>query len=156
MSVLLRAYWLTGGIDFAKSSERALSTYDLPSGSGGVSAMDGGFVYYEETMPPYSPHILNGMIFAMYGALDAWTVLHDPDGKRIFDAGVSTLASNLQKYDSGTWSYYNQAKPPGLASKFYHQLHVQLLDELWRITGNSVFHDYSSKFATYLKIHRSE
>lgn len=150
ISVLVRAYALTSAERFVAAARRALATYDKPSGHGGVSSTDGAFVYYEETMPPYSPRILNGMVFAMYGALDMARVLGDSDGQRIFDAGVATLAHDIGRYDAGNWSYYNQASPPGLASRFYHGLHVQLLDELWHITGEEAFRTYADRFKAYL------
>ena len=149
MSVLVRAYALSGDAAYASAADRALDTYDLQSGKGGVSATDGGYVWYEETMPPYSPHILNGMVFAMYGALDMATILDDAHARHVFDVGVDTLVANIGKYDAGNWSYYNQATPPGLASRFYNNLHAQLLAELFTVTGREVFRAYSERFAAY-------
>ena len=149
ISVLVRAYALTSSDRFVSAARRALATYDKPSGQGGVNSTDGDFVFYEETMPPYSPRILNGMVFAMYGALDMARVLGDVKAQQIFDAGVATLAHDIARYDAGNWSYYNQATPPGLASRFYHGLHIQLLDELWHITGDEVFQTYAARFRSY-------
>lgn len=149
ISVLVRAYALTSADRFVSAARRGLATYEKPSGQGGVNSTDGDVVYYEETMPPYSPRILNGMVFAMYGALDMARVLGDAQAQRIFDAGVATLARDIHRYDAGNWSYYNQASPPGLASRFYHGLHIHLLDELWHITGEEVFQTYAERFRSY-------
>ena len=89
------------------------------------------------------------MVFAMYGALDVARVVGDSHAQAVFDAGVKTLAANIPKYDAGNWSYYNQAAPAGLASRFYHGVHVQLLRELWLITGQTVFLTYADRFAAY-------
>ena len=149
ISVLVRAYALTSDEKYLESARQALATFDKPSGQGGINSTDGGYVWFEETMPPYSPHILNGMIFAMYGALDMARVLHDPHAQQLFDAGVRTVSDNIAKYDAGNWSYYNQADPPGYASRFYHGLHIQLLRELWLLTGKDVFRQYADRFAAY-------
>jgi hypothetical protein len=148
-SVLVRAASLSRDESYLRAADAAIATYDRLSGAAGVASVDDGYVYFEETMPPYSPHILNGMVFAMYGAWDLWKATGKVEAKELFDAGVRTLRDNLHKYDAGNWSYYNQAKPPGLASRFYHGLHVELLRELFAMTGVDVFRDYADRFARY-------
>lgn len=149
ISVLARAHAITGEDKYLAAARRALATFGRSFEEDGVRMVEDGYVYYEETMPPYSPHILNGMVFAMYGAYDLATISGEERAQEIFDAGVRTLADNIHRYDAGNWSYYNLADPPGLASRFYHGLHVQLLRELWLITGLEVFREYSERFASY-------
>jgi heparosan-N-sulfate-glucuronate 5-epimerase len=148
-SVLVRAYAMTGEERFLEAANRALATFDLPIGKGGVTVVDRGFTYYEEAMPPESPHIFNGMVFAMYGALDMATVLDDDHARRIWDVGVETLAANIGKYDSGSWSYYNQGSRPQLVTRAYHQMHIELLEELYALTGREVFRQYQERWTTY-------
>lgn len=148
-SVLVRAYAISGDTLFRDAATHSLATFELPVGSGGVSMVDGGYTYYEEAMPPVSPHILNGMVFAMYGALDMATVLGDERARAIWQAGVDTLAANMGKYDSGGWSLYAQGSPRRLATHFYHDLHIELLRELYSLTGRDEFLAYQQRFEAY-------
>lgn len=149
-SVLVRPYVLTGDKAYLDGARRALATFDKEIGKGGVSMVDDGLTYYEEAMPPESPHILNGMVFAMYGALDMAEIVGDNNGRRVWDEGVKTLETAIPRYDSGAWSYYSQKNPPQLASMSYHKLHIQLLTELYQYTDKQVFLDYANQFQRYL------
>ncbi len=60
ISVFVRAYALTNDDSYLEAADRSLGTFEIAMGRGGVNDMDGNFVYYEEAMPPESPHILNG------------------------------------------------------------------------------------------------
>ena len=54
-----------------------------------------------------------------------------------FLRGVRTLVRNLDRYDLGFWSLYEQSgtRLPMVASPFYHQLHIVQLRIMHRLTG---------------------
>lgn len=52
---------------------------------------------------------------------------HDPQAKAIFDEGINYLKHHLRKYDTGSWSLYDQTtashhRKTNLASEAYHRI----------------------------------
>jgi len=80
--------------------------------------------------------ILNGWIYAIFG-------LHDA-GCNI-DPCIDALVSMLPEFDCGYWSLYDTEKM--IAPVFYHNVHVQQLQALHRITGKRVFQEYSRRWS---------
>jgi hypothetical protein len=67
--------------------------------------------------------------------------------KAIFDKGIKWLRENLWKYDTGSWSNYDQMEH--LALPEYHTLHITQLANLYEITGEQIFKEYSDRFDRY-------
>lgn len=147
ISVLARAYHFTRQLRYLSAARLALATFDLRAGAGGVTTWENGNPFYEEYPPPWRPHTLNGMIFAMYGLRDAALEWDDPHAIALWHAGISTLVSNLSRWDAGDWSYYALASPPEPASRFYQGIHVELMHELAAITGHPVFSAMGERWA---------
>ncbi len=57
------------------------------------------------------------------------------------------MIANLDKYDSGYWSYYDQTGR--IASPAYHQLHIALLKVMKQITGRNEFLLFAEKWSEY-------
>lgn len=147
ISVLVRAASVSGDPGYLAAARLAISAFHRPLSSRGVVASGGG-AWFEEYMPPAYPHVLNGMVFAMLGPYEYFESTGDRDGLDIWNAGVETLAGNLWRYDSGSWSYYDAVGT--IAPMSYHQLHIKLLALLYRITGRPVFETYRARFQAYL------
>ena len=66
---------------------------------------------------------------------------------------VNTLRENLDRYDLGFWSLYEQSgtRLPMVASPFYHQLHVAQLRMMHRLTGDDLFSRYADRWQTYAR-----
>jgi hypothetical protein len=155
ISVLVRAYAWPGvtvveqakRATYAKAATLALAVFQRPTSARGVTASDNG-TWYEEYLPPSHLHVLNGMIFAMMGLREYGQVFHDTVSVGLWNAGVATLVTNLYRFDTGSWSYYDCA---GLvASIHYHELHIFLLNTMYQITGIKTFDNYRARFQTYL------
>jgi hypothetical protein len=69
----------------------------------------------------------------------------------LFEQAVITLRTNLDRYDLGFWSLYEESNTmlPMVASPFYHRLHVVQLRIMHRITGDEVFARYADKWESY-------
>jgi hypothetical protein len=65
----------------------------------------------------------------------------------IFDKGIKWLEKNLYRYDTGNWSAYDL--DGNIASDHYHEVHIEQLAQLYKITGKPIFKEYSDKFAQY-------
>jgi hypothetical protein len=131
-SLLVRLAAETGEDRFADAARRALGPLRVPVAEGGVSApLDGRALPQEyPTDPP--AHVLNGAIFALWGLHDAGAGLGDEAAARAFDAGVETVASSIQRWDTGRWSRYDLYPHPvvNVATPAYHRLHISLLRSL--------------------------
>jgi hypothetical protein len=98
-------------------------------------------LWIEEYLVDPPTHILNGFMWALWGAFDFWLARGDATAKGIFDRGVETLVRNLPRFDTGYWSLYEQSgtRLKMLASPFYHRLHIVQLRVMSRLTGDARF-----------------
>jgi heparosan-N-sulfate-glucuronate 5-epimerase len=131
-SLLVRLHLETGVDDYKEAALLALKSFRVPSSAGGVQARLDGGPFFEEypTTPPSL--VLNGGIFALWGAYDVAVGLGDPEAKRDFRAGLDTLATDINRWDTGSWSRYDRYPfpVPNVASSAYHLLHITQLDAM--------------------------
>jgi hypothetical protein len=66
---------------------------------------------------------------------------------------VQTLLHNLERYDLGFWSLYEQSgtRLPMVASRFYHQLHIVQLRVMHRLTGEEKFARIADRWEGYTR-----
>ena len=100
-----------------------------------------GDIWFEEYIVSPPTHILNGFIWAAWGVYDFFLATKDKAAQELFTRAVDTLRKNLDGYDLGFWSLYEQSgtRLPMVASPFYHRLHVTQLRLMYRLTGDDVF-----------------
>jgi len=155
ISVLVRAYLLTKKTIYLDTAKKAFLAFQyLTNVNGGVKYIDEhGCVWFEEAIINPPTHILNGFIWALWGIYDYWLTTKDGIAKNLFDEGVKTLKKNLHKYDKGFWSTYDLAKTelPGIASWYYHNLHIAQLKIMHKLTNEKVFLEYAEKWEKYQK-----
>ena len=117
----------------------------MPIERGGITGACDGRVTYEEYPAQPAPHVLNGMIFALFGL---WDLLRaqpdDARAKAIFEHGVATVEALLPRYDTGWWSLYDLyhlevAGPRNPCTAHYHDIHVKQLRVMHAITGRDAF-----------------
>ncbi len=150
-SLLVRLHLTTGEDAYAEAALSALAPLSLTREEGGVRAVLGGKPWLEEypTDPP--SFVLNGAIFALWGLRDVAVGLDDPDAARMFDEGVDSLAGNLHRFDNGWWSLYSLYPHPviGVASSFYHDLHVSQLRAMDMLASRPEFEATRRRWAAY-------
>jgi heparosan-N-sulfate-glucuronate 5-epimerase len=151
-SLLVRLYDQTGEERFADAARRALGPLRKPVRDGGAMALLGGCPFYEEypTEPP--SFVLNGGIFALWGCYDVGIGLDDPAATEGFDAGLDTLAQNIERWDTGYWSRYDLFPHPVLgnvASSAYHRLHTTQLRAMQLIAPRSELGAAAGRFEQY-------
>lgn len=149
-SFLLRAARLTDDASLMKAARDALEPYFLDISEGGVQTKLGGSVWLEEYAFEPIPFTLNGYIVALLGLYDAVHLIHASDEryKTLLEQGLLTLERVLPLFDAGGWSRYDLSRREvaglslqNLASPFYHRFHLELLDIMFRLTGNVAFRD---------------
>ena len=175
LSALTRAYQRTGNPRYQIAAARALQPFTRSQSDDGVALEDVGYTWYEEYLPPQTPHILNGFMFALIGIYEYHQTFRDQLSGSIWDTGFGTLKHVLPSFDTGDWSCYWLGPPtstpasslvsartsPGsvssplgacrLASVMYQQIHVTQLRAIYAWTQNEVIGTYADRFARYLQ-----
>ena len=131
-----------------------------PTHEGGVAFTDErGDLWFEEYIVSPPTHILNGFLWASWGVYDYFLATGNTSAQQLFTAAVRTMRANLDRYDLGFWSLYEQSgtRLPMVASPFYHQLHIVQLGVMYRLTGEEIFIQFAERWANYARsrIHRT-
>ena len=149
ISVLLRAYKLTGDVKWLEASRRAVKFMMIRLEDGGTLLVDGEDHYFEEypDMSGYKRTILNGWIFSLFGIYDYLKTEDDEKVRSVFEKSVATLKRHLPDYDAGYWSFYDRTGR--VASPAYHELHIALLRVFSDITKDDFYRTYADRWEGY-------
>jgi heparosan-N-sulfate-glucuronate 5-epimerase len=152
ISLLVRAHQATNESKYYEAAQRAFVSLLRSVDQGGVLFTDErDDVWIEEYLVNPPTHILNGMIWALWGVHDYALATKDAAARNLCDQVVRTLERNLPLYDVGFWSLYEQSgtRLKMVASPFYHRLHIVQLGIMHRLTGLSVFREYAERWEKY-------
>lgn len=152
ISVLVRAYKESGDACYLQAAQQALAVFYRDIADGGVAFTDDrGDLWFEEYIVTPPTHILNGFIWASWGIYDYFLATGEHSAKELFSRAVQTLLHNLDRYDLGFWSLYEQSgtRLPMVASPFYHQLHIVQLRVMHRLTGEGKFARVADRWESY-------
>ncbi len=162
ISLLVRAHRETGEPKYLEAAERAFTSFRKSTAEGGVAFTDSrGDIWFEEYVVNPPTHILNGFIWAAWGVYDYFLATGSGVARELFGAATHTLRVNLERYDLGFWSLYEQTGYeqtgddrsrtllPMVASPFYHRLHIVQLRVMYAITGDEAFARCADKWKAY-------
>ena len=141
LSLMVRIYRATGDpADLGMA--RALFLSLLHKGRGTapwVSYVDASRNLWLEEYAEHDPeHTLNGMIFAIYGLYDYYTLTHDANAYNMLRGALTTIRLNVARFrNPGTVSSYCLKYP--VRSLKYHHIHVAQLIELTAMTRVTYF-----------------
>jgi heparosan-N-sulfate-glucuronate 5-epimerase len=154
ISLLVRAYRETGTAPYLEAAEHAFASFLKSTEEGGVTFTDArGDPWFEEYVVSPPTHILNGFIWATWGVHDYFLATGSGAARDLFARAVRTLSTNLDRYDLGFWSLYEESGTllPMIASPFYHRLHVVQLRVMYRLTGDEIFGRFADKWEAYAR-----
>jgi len=154
ISLLVRAHKETGDHAYLDAARHAFVSFQRPIPEGGIAFTDeSGDLWFEEYIVSPPTHILNGFIWALWGVHDYFLATKDISAQDIFSRGVRTLLHNLDRYDLGFWSLYEQSgtRLPMVASTFYHRLHIVQLRITHRLTGEDTFVRIADRWEAYTR-----
>jgi hypothetical protein len=137
---------------YLDAAQRAFASFQHSIADGGVAFTDAsGDLWFEEYIVSPPTHILNGFIWALWGVHDYFLATKDASAQDLFVRGVRTLLHNLNRYDLGFWSLYEQSgtRLPMVASAFYHKLHIVQLRVMHRLTGEKAFLAVADRWEGY-------
>jgi hypothetical protein len=152
-SLLVRLVRETGEQELAEAARRALEPLRKPVSEGGVTAPLGDGWWPEEYPSEPPSYVLNGGIFALWGIRDVAVGLGDAAAAALFEDGLSTLAAEIERWDTGYWSRYDLFPHPllNVASSSYHVLHVHQLEAMNRIAPRPELVEAERRWRAYLE-----
>lgn len=152
ISVLTHAYDLTNNETYLDKANRAFRAFLVEYDKGGLMTIedDGASRFYHLLAKPGFPkiYVLNGHTGTLIYLWQYYERNHDPQIKSIFDKGINYLKQNLWKYDTGSWSLYDQME--NLSTVAYQKMHINQLKILYDISGEPILKAYADKFKKYL------
>lgn len=154
ISLLVRAHVESGDVRYLVAAQHALACFYHPMTEGGVAYTDDrGDLWFEEYIVSPPTHILNGFMWASWGIYDYFLATRDRGVQDLFSRAVQTLVRNLDRYDLGFWSLYEQSgtRLPMVASAFYHRLHIVQLRAMQRLTGEEKFACIADRWEGYTR-----
>ena len=154
ISLLVRAHKESGDPRYLDAAQRAFLSFQRPVSQGGVAFTDeSGDLWFEEYIVSPPTHILNGFIWALWGVHDYFLATADKSALELFSRGVRTLLQNVERYDLGFWSLYEQSgtRLPMVASPFYHRLHIVQLRVMHWLTGEEKFAELAHRWEGYAR-----
>jgi hypothetical protein len=158
ISVLVRAHVESGDVRYLVAAQHAIACFYRPVAEGGVAITDDrGDLWFEEYIVSPPTHILNGFIWASWGVYDYYLATRDRAAQDLFSRAVQTMVRNLDRYDLGFWSLYEQSgtRLPMVASMFYHRLHIVQLRIMHRLTGEKKFAQVADRWENYTRSRRN-
>lgn len=154
ISLLVRAHRETGDVSYLDAAKRAFESFSRNARDGGVMVEDeGGDAWIEEYLVDPPTHILNGFLWAAWGVHDFWLAIGDVRAKELFARVTRTLRSNVDRYDLGFWSLYEQSgtRLKMVASPFYHRLHIVQLRIMEKMTSEKKFGEVADRWEAYAR-----
>lgn len=104
LSVLLRAYRLTGEDTFFATAQRAQRSFERDILDGGVQAPVGeAGAFFEEISVYPAAHHLIGFFFALLGLYDYVWLTGDASVEQLIQRSQATLHDLLNEFDTGYW-----------------------------------------------------
>lgn len=102
--------------------------------------------YWIEEYPLEEPtKVLNGYIFAIFGLYDYYQLTKNEEAKLLLQASLTTIYDHIalyrQKNDISLYGLKHDHQ-----SMYYHTVHINQLQSLYRITGDPYFQEMSEIF----------
>ena len=131
ISILVRAYRLTGENKFLNQAFMALNVLLTPIENGGLASDLEGDLFFEEYPLSQPMHVLNGFLFTMIGLIELYTVSENKKVAALIEMLGNVLQRNLYRWDLNGWSAYDLHNENNKFRNFctvsYHGLHVTQL-----------------------------
>lgn len=164
ISILLRAWQLTGEVNYLRTATLALRPYTFDIADGGVAAyLREGRPFYEEYVASQPTMVLDGHIFSLLGLMDyirAVPEVLDRENhhlaRQLFNQGAESLLQWLPEFNMGYWLRFNLCKMPQYPANDpctlgYFRLVLLQLDLMHRLSREQEFILWNEKLSKFDK-----
>lgn len=151
ISVLMRAYQMTGFAGYLRATLHAFDPFLHPVPVGLASSWD-GHPWYEEYPAADPDHVLNGFMFALVGLHEL--APRSPVAWRLFRAGVQGLIGHIAMYDvpdQRTQMYAALGAGYVPVGAYYARTDAVLVSRLARWTHDPLLKIYASRWTSYTR-----
>lgn len=149
ISVLLRAYQLTGNYAFKHMAQQAVLTFELDIlDEGVIAAIGNGGVFFEECAIYPAAHSLSAHVMALLSLYDYVALIHDSRIEALILRGIETLQTLIDEFDAGYWTRCDLLSKR-LASRSHHALHIALLGALATASGCERWARLATRWSNY-------
>lgn len=148
IQALIKAHEVTDERRYIDTAERLLNSFFVEVKDGGVTYKTTSGWWYEEYADTSGeePRVLNGMMFTLLGIHEYYQYTRSNTAKHLFDQGIVALRNDLPLYDDDGYSYYDILGNPAWE---YHNIHIDLSNQLYDITKDSIFKDYRDRWQSF-------
>jgi hypothetical protein len=150
VTLLIRAHNVTGSDHYLAAAKKAFGAFMVDYDAGGVASSEGPdsmFVQILAKPGAQLTYVLNGHTGSLIHIWWYYEYTHDYRALIVFGKGINWLVHNIQKYDTGDWSYYDLTGH--IARDNYHRGQTTQIGMLYEITGEPILKEYSDRFAAY-------
>ncbi len=149
LSVLVRAYQLTGEHTFLALAGRAVRSFERDILDGGVSTPIGeDGIFFEEVAVYPATHTLSGCVFALCGLYDYVALTNDAQIEHLIQRSLATMHVLLGEFDVGYWTRADLLHRQ-LASDAQLALQADLLEALVTHSGCEHCSKLASRWKRY-------
>ncbi len=146
LEALTRGYQATGDSSYLQIAQQALAIFTVAPKIGVREGTSVGARYLQYSFAP-GTDIINGFLQSLIGLHDYAQVSGNQLAASLFAAGDAQAQSELARFDTGAWSLYQ----PGVEDTLsYHQLVLDLLDQLCQSTQALAYCTTATHFRSYL------
>ncbi|MDP6054153.1 MAG: D-glucuronyl C5-epimerase family protein [Candidatus Latescibacteria bacterium] len=150
ISIWCRAFVETNKHEYLRNAHEAFNSFTLDIEEGGVVDHI-GYPILQEWVNERN-HILNGHLFAFAGIVDLLRI--EPDEtkrsrlKMFYDLYLASSLKMIAQSDLRFWTRYSlrPSSIPNIASYFYHDLHIEMLQGLRHLIGSHDFDTWISRW----------
>ena len=147
LAALCLAYTATGDAKYRDFAKHLFSTLYTNTDSLWCFGIDEkGYYWLEEYPTPDFCHVLNGMLYALWGIWDYYVITHDKFALTLFKAGLRTIADNYKSWKTKNhrltfycWHKHINAN--------YHKVHLMQLQKYVDIFNIPEFRDALNYYA---------
>lgn len=163
ISILVRGYLLTSDEKYLDLAIKVIEPFKKTIKDGGVlSFINGESIFFEEYPTENPVHVLNGFLYSLIGLIELREVLENlvdrkveaSDLGRLIENAVASLEKNIDRWDSGSWSYYDlhleEKSIRNISTIIYHMLHVTQLRFIAIKTDNKYLWGVSDRWEGYM------
>jgi hypothetical protein len=149
LSFYCRLFEITADTSYINKADSTFNSFLMLKGQGHVpwvSCVDSkGNLWLEEYPRDVPALTLNGKIFAIYGVYDYYRFRENKTVLNVLQASLTTVKRNIFKYrNDNDLSWYCQKH--SVQNEGYHNIHVEQLLMLSKITSDKYFEEMSIKF----------